>query len=103
MVIMEKRKQSYQLADIQNQMKNIDGLRLTSSSRKGLIELDFDDNDAVNVIQALTIKNFKKSMTTHNNHRVWQDVYNSSYKDVDLYIKFQQDEEGFFTISFKEL
>ncbi len=103
MVIMEKRRQSYILADIQSQMKNIDGLRLTSSSRKGLVELDFDDNDAVNAIQALTMNDFKKSMTTYANHKVWQDVYNSSYKGVDLYIKFQRDDEGFFTISFKEL
>ena len=75
---MEKRKQSYKLVDIQQQMSDVSGLRLTTSSRQGLVELDFDENDAVAAIQNLTAQDFKKSMTTHRNHKVWQDVYNSS-------------------------
>lgn len=48
---MEKRTQSYKLADIQKQMVDIDGLQLTATARNGLLELDFDENDAVSAIQ----------------------------------------------------
>jgi len=100
---MEKRKQHYKLADIQAQMVDIANLHLTNTAREGLFELGFSNDDAVNAIQALTIKDFYKSMTTYKNHKVWQDVYNSSFKDVELYIKFQSHRAGyFFTISFKE-
>jgi motility quorum-sensing regulator/GCU-specific mRNA interferase toxin len=30
------------------------------------------------VVRALTIQDFYKSMTTHADHRVWQDVYRPS-------------------------
>ncbi len=42
-------------------------------------------------------------MTTHQDYKVWQDVYKSSFKGIELYIKFQQDSHGYFTIGFKEL
>lgn len=103
MVSMELRKPHYSLIDIQNQMTNVKSLRLTFSSRKGLLELDFNEYDAMNAIQGLKNIDFYKSMTTHKNHSVWQDVYKTTYKYVDLYIKFQMDNNGYFVISFKEL
>ncbi len=42
-------------------------------------------------------------MTTYADHRVWQDVYTAEYLGEALYIKFQQDENGYFTVSFKAL
>ncbi len=54
-------------------------------------------------IQSLNNSCFYKSMTTHKNYKIWQDVYHASFKGVFLYIKFQEDSEGYFTISFKEL
>lgn len=41
-------------------------------------------------------------MTTHMDHRIWQDVYNTIFNGYEIYIKFQMDEEGHFIISFKE-
>jgi Motility quorum-sensing regulator, toxin of MqsA len=41
-------------------------------------------------------------MTTHANHRVWQDVYHATWREKSLYVKFQQAEE-YFVVSFKEL
>jgi hypothetical protein len=41
-------------------------------------------------------------MTTHADHRVWQDVYRAERNGLELYVKFQRDSAGFFfTISFK--
>ncbi|MBP9764624.1 MAG: type II toxin-antitoxin system MqsR family toxin [Gammaproteobacteria bacterium] len=45
---------------------------------------------------------FIKSMTTFHDHKVWQDVYNTSFGGFELYVKFQKDELGYFVISFKE-
>ena len=100
---MELRKPHYRLTDIQKQMIDVKGLRLTFSSRKGLLELDFNEHDAVNAIQGLSNIDFYKSMTTHKNNSIWQDIYKTIYKQVDLYIKFQIDCNGYFVISFKEL
>ena len=101
---MEKRKAHYDLTAIQAQMLDVGSLRLTTTARRTIIEMDFSYDDAVGAIQALTRADFYKSMTTHRNHKVWQDVYNSTFNGVDLYIKFQRDSEDgfFFTISFKE-
>lgn len=41
-------------------------------------------------------------MTTHIDHQVWQDVYNTEYNGYFLYVKFQVDEAGYFVVSFKE-
>jgi motility quorum-sensing regulator/GCU-specific mRNA interferase toxin len=41
-------------------------------------------------------------MTTHHDHRIWQDVYHACWREKALYIKFQQ-AGAFFVISFKEL
>lgn len=45
---------------------------------------------------------FYKSMTTHADHRDWQDVYRSEWNGIMLYIKFQRDGD-YFVVSFKEL
>lgn len=100
---MELRKPRYNLTDIQKQMADVKGLRMTFSSRRGLLELDFDENDAISVIKELKNIDFYKSMTTHKNNTIWQDVYKTTYKYVGLYIKFQMDCNGYFVISFKEL
>jgi len=59
--------------------------------------------DAIAAIQHLTPGDLHKSMTTYADHRVWQDVYTAEYLGEALYIKFQQDENGYFTVSFKAL
>lgn len=41
-------------------------------------------------------------MTTHADHRVWQDVYHGQWHGAALYIKFQRAGE-YFVVSFKEL
>lgn len=100
---MQKLGPAYCLADIQAQMKSVKGLRLTASARAGIVALDWDDEVAVRVIQKLSSRHFYKSMTCYGNSKVWQDVYRTVYEEIKLYIKFQQDEDGYFTISFKEL
>ena len=44
----------------------------------GGIAMGLTDVEMLAVIASLTRHNFYKSMTTYNNHRVWQDVYHGN-------------------------
>lgn len=98
---MEKQKPHYLLKAIQAQMTAPEEMNLTLSALAGIRAAGMRQVDAVTVIQQLTAGDFYKSMTTHEDHRVWQDVYHAEWQEVALYIKFQQLGE-YFVISFKE-
>jgi len=59
--------------------------------------------DVLQAIQGLTRATFYKSMTTHADHRVWQDVYHANTRRGQAYVKFTLRENGAVVISFKEL
>ena len=99
---MEKLVPHYQLAEILMQMTTIQSMNLTVSARTGIRESGMAHADALTVVQALTRKDFYKSMTTQVDHRVWQDVYHGQWECGALYIKFQRAGE-YFVVSFKEL
>ncbi len=72
-------------------------------SRQGADALDMDDGEVVAVIQALTLADFEKSMTSTADHKVWQDVYKPKVGGRTLYVKFTLDAlQSLFLISFKE-
>lgn len=94
---------SYSLEHIQNVFSAPNKLIMTNSAVQGMIKLGFSKDDVVNVIQALARKNFYKSMPPiHLKFAAWQDVYHSRFKDIDLYIKFQINENRELLLSFKE-
>ena len=62
--------------------------------------LDFDGMLAV--VMALTTADFHKSMTTHADHRVWQDVYRRVTPAGEVYLKLTVIDEVLI-VSFKEL
>lgn len=99
---MEKGIPSYPLTDIQAQMQTVPDMNLTLSARTGIRAAGMGQVDALAVVQSLGRQNFYKSMTTHADHRVWQDVYRCQWGDLSLYIKFQR-VGGYFVVSFKEL
>jgi len=98
---MEKRKPHYSLKVVQMQMTIPDAMNLTLSARAGMRAVGMAQVDALAVVQGLTVVDFYKSMTTHADHRVWQDVYHAEWQGIALYIKFQLAGE-YFVISFKE-
>lgn len=53
------------------------------------------------VIMGLTRSNFYKSMTTHADHRVWQDVYHTAANGYSLYVKLTVIDD-LLIVSFKE-
>lgn len=54
------------------------------------------------VVLALTPKDFYKAMTTHVDHRVWQDVYRPATQVGKVYLKLTVVEDVLI-VSFKEL
>ena len=50
-------------------------VRSTYSALAGGAALGFDFAGIVGVVMALCPSDFHKSMTTHGDHRIWQDVY----------------------------
>ena len=54
------------------------------------------------VVMALTTADFHKSMTTHADHRVWQDVYRRVTPAGEVYLKLTVIDEVLI-VSFKEL
>ena len=99
---MEKLVPHYSLAEIQAQMTSAQAMNLTVSARGGIRAVGMAQADALAVVQSLTRNDFYKSMTTHADHRVWQDVYHGEWNGIALYIKFQRAGE-YFVVSFKEL
>ena len=77
-------------------------VRATFSALAGGAALGFGFEEIVGVVAALTAKDFYKSMTTHADHRVWQDVYRPKTAAGDVYLKLTVIDDVLI-VSFKEL
>lgn len=102
MGVTEKRKPQYSLAAIKAAFADPATLNRSFVSKQGADALGMDDAAVVATIQALGMADFVKSMTSHADHRVWQDVYRPTAAGTALYIKFMVDsQKALFLISFK--
>ena len=79
-------------------------VRATASAFNGARELGINDLTGMcSVVLALTSTVFYKSMTTHADHRVWQDVYRAKTASGDeVYLKLTVIDDVLI-VSFKEL
>ena len=77
-------------------------VRTTQAARTGAMDLGFVFSDMLSVVTALTPADFYKSMTTHADHKVWQDVYRPSTRAGDVYLKLTIIDDVLI-VSFKEL
>lgn len=98
---MEKCQPHYDLKAIVAQMVSVDAMNLTQSAAEGIKAVGMKKTDALEVVQGLSGANFYKSMTSYEDHKVWQDVYHAEWRGKELYLKFQQVGE-YYVISFKE-
>jgi len=99
----EKRKPTYDIDAIKAVFATVDKLNVTGSALRGAASLGFGRSEIVAVIQTIERRHFYKSMTSHANHRVWQDVYHVSSEQGILYVKFTADAvTAFLLLSFKE-
>lgn len=98
---MEKRTPHYQLSLVK--MLIAEGkIRSTFSALTGAAALSLDFAGMISVVVALTNKDFYKSMTTHADHKIWQDVYHPSTQVGDIYLKLTVVDD-ILIVSFKEL
>ena len=76
----------------------------TASAFNGARELDINDLAGIcAVVISLTSADFYKSMTTHADHRIWQDVYHAkTTNSADVYLKLTVIDDVLI-VSFKEL
>jgi len=77
-------------------------VRTTNAARIGANELGFDYAEMLAVVVALKPSDFYKSMTTHADHTIWQDVYRPTTAVGDVYLKLTVIDDVLI-VSFKEL
>lgn len=77
-------------------------VRTTASALAGAAALGLDFRGMINVVTALTPQDFHKSMTTHADHRIWQDVYRPMTAMGKVYLKLTVIDDVLI-VSFKEL
>lgn len=99
---MEKGTPHYKLSAVKA-MIEAGKVRSTMSALAGGAALGFDFENIVGVVMALTPADFYKSMTTHADHRVQQDVYRPTTPPVgEVYLKLTVMDDVLI-VSFKEL
>lgn len=98
---MEKFTPHCRLSVIQEAVKQRK-VRTTQSALVGAAQLGLDFNAMLDVISHLKKSDFYKSMTTHANHQIWQDVYRPVTAVGQLYLKLTFIEDVLI-VSFKEL
>ena len=81
-----------------------DRVKATASAFNGARDLGINDLAGMcAVVMSLTSTDFFKSMTTHADHRIWQDVYRTSTANsADVYLKLTVIDDVLI-VSFKEL
>ncbi|PQA30015.1 type II toxin-antitoxin system MqsR family toxin [Amnimonas aquatica] len=100
---MEKRIAHYKLSDVQGVVARNGIDSLTRTAQMGADAMGLNAAEAVAVVLSLTPSMLYKSMTTHADHRVWQDVYRAACpNDRMAYIKLTL-RDGAVVIQFKEL
>ncbi|SDS05108.1 motility quorum-sensing regulator / GCU-specific mRNA interferase toxin [Pseudomonas asplenii] len=77
-------------------------VRTTHSARMGADELGLELFDMLGVVMSLATSDFYKSMTTHADHTIWQDVYRPKTRVGDVYLKLTVIDDVLI-VSFKEL
>ena len=98
---MEKRTPHYSLAVVKS-LVMAGRLRVSLSALAGASSLHLGFPEIVEIVGALAAKDFHKSMTTHANHTIWQDVYRPWTSVGQLYVKLTVLDDV-LVVSFKEI
>lgn len=98
---MEKRTPHCKLSVVKT-LINAGKIRMTASAVAGGEQLGFDSAEIIAVVMTLTPTNFYKSMTTHADHTIWQDVYRPTTSAGNVYLKLTVIDDVLI-VSFKEL
>lgn len=77
-------------------------VRTTHAARSGANALGLGYAEMLAVVMGLKPTDFYKSMTTHADHTIWQDVYRPRTAVGDIYLKLTVIDDVLI-VSFKEL
>jgi motility quorum-sensing regulator/GCU-specific mRNA interferase toxin len=85
---MEKRKPHYRLLDVQAIVADTKSRPFTKTALDGGRLMGLTEKAMREIVCALTSANFFKSMTTLQDHTIWQDVYHAAVSSGEIaYIK----------------
>jgi motility quorum-sensing regulator/GCU-specific mRNA interferase toxin len=99
---VEKRTPHYDLALLQGQVARLGTAAFTKTALDGGRQLGLTTVEMLTVVAGLSRRDFYKSMTTHSDHRIWQDVYHADTPvKKQAYIKLTL-RDGAPVIQFKE-
>lgn len=98
---MEKHTPHHKLTAVQA-LATAGKVRTTHAARTGASELGLTFADILDIVIALTSRDFYKSMTTYADHTLWQDVYRPVIQVGGVYLKLTVVDD-LLIVSFKEL
>ena len=75
---------------------------MTRTAQNTTLLLVMTLQDVVQVVQCITRGHSYKPMTSHGDHRIWQDVYRVPWASLVLYVKLTVDDRGRLILSMKE-
>lgn len=101
---MKKFKPHYVLSAVQAIVADPNSRPFTVTALRGGLALGLEEPDMRKIVLALSHGDFRHSMTTKSDHRVWQDVYDGWTADgSEVYIKITHYTDGGpVVIQFKE-
>lgn len=100
---MEKRKPHYDLEVIKAAVVRDGVASFTATARSGFKAMGLTERQALVAVSMLSAPMFYKSMTTHADHAVWQDVYHAHCPNgKTAYVKLTL-QSGRLVIQFKEV
>lgn len=101
---MEKSKPHYPLSEVQSEVGRRGAAAFTRTALNNGRSMGLTVAQLVEVVCRLTHGDFYKSMTTHGDHRIWQDVYHAQTPVGKIaYVKVTGSEDGLPpVIQFKE-
>lgn len=98
---MEKRTPHCKLSVVKT-IASTGNVSTTQQARLGAVAMGLTFSDMLEVVMSLKTSEFHKSMTTHSDHTIWQDVYRTPSKVGMVYLKLTVISDVLI-VSFKEL
>lgn len=99
---MEKSTPHYDLSVVKAEVLKLGSKAFTLAAREGGRKMMLSTAQMLRIVALLDYRMLHKSMTTYADHRVWQDVYHTTFQDREIYIKVTYRPGGGHPVVFKE-
>lgn len=101
---VEKKRPHYPLELVKRLIVDETRDPFTQSAKNGAAEMGLEAGELRGIVAGLAMRDFYKSMTTHDSSRVWQDVYRPVTRRGAAYVKVTiNPAENLIVVSFKGL